>query len=287
VAHIYAGEFDRALALSEEASEISESIDNTWGRSYRLWKLGIVYAEWGEWSRALNTMEECIRLGELAGFLPSQTQTRADLAALYGELGATRLGKEMVRLALSTGESSEHLIDRGTVLAALASLHLVDGDCNAATDAIEEAKSNPYLDTWRVFGIPVRLTIAEVALAQGENDCAAAAMKKLLIDLQQFGTRVYTPYALYLLGAALAKLGKAVKARERWLEARKKAEGLGSRRILWRILYALSQIESDPIETERLLDGARQNLAYIVDHIEQAELKESFLNRPDVRAVLE
>ncbi len=287
VAHIYAGEFDRALALSEEASEISESIDNTWGRSYRLWKLGIVYAEWGEWSRALNTMQECIRLGELAGFLPSQTQTRADLAALYRELGATRLGKEMVRLALSTGESSEHLIDRGTVLAALASLHLVDGDCTAATDAIEEAKRNPYLDTWRVFGIPVRLTIAEVALAQGKNEYAAAAMEKLLVDLRPFGTRIYVPYALFLLGKALAKLGKPKDAREHLLEARDQAIAIGSRRILWRILYALSQNENDPIQAECLRIEARNVLQYIVDHIHQAELRESFLNQPDVRTVLE
>jgi tetratricopeptide (TPR) repeat protein len=286
VAHIYAGEFDRALALSEEASEISESIDNIWGRSYRLWKLGIVFAEWGEWSRALNAMQECTRLGKVAGFLPAQTYTRADMAALYGELGATGRGMETVRLALSVGESHGHLTDRAPVLAVLAWLHLRDGDLAAATDAIEEAKTSPHLNTWRVYGIPVRLTDAELALAQGENERAAAAMERLLVDLRQFGTRAYVPYALYLLGKALAKLGKQEDARERWLEARDQAEGMGSRRILWRVLYALSQIEPDPIQAKCLRTGARKIIDYIAYHIDQAELQESFLNQPDVRAVL-
>jgi adenylate cyclase len=287
VAHIYAGEFDRALAASEEAFEISESIDNTWGKSYRLWKLGLVFAEWGEWSRALNAMQECIRLGELAGFMPSQTYTRADLAALYGELGATARGKEVVRLALSAGESHKHLTDRGPILAVQASLYLRDGDLAAATEAIEEAKASPYLDTWRVYAIPVRLTDAELALALGEYHRAAREMECLLVDLRQFGTRAQVPYALYLLGKALAELGKPKEARERWLEACSHAEAMGSQRVLWRILYALSQIEPDPTVAERRGARAGQVVRSIADHIDDSELRESFLCAPDVRAVHE
>jgi hypothetical protein len=137
------------------------------------------------------------------------------------------------------------------------------------------------------LAIPVRLIDAEVALVQGENVYAAAAMEKLLVDLRQFGARVYVPNCLYLLGKALAQQGKPKESREHWLEARDKAEEIGSRRILWRILHALSQIESDPIRAERLRTGARDILEYISEHIDQPELRDSFLNQPDVRAVLE
>jgi adenylate cyclase len=287
VAHIYAGEFDRAVAASEEAFEISQSIDNPWGKSYSQWKLGLVYAEWGEWSRALDIMQECTRLGELAGFMPSQTYTRADMAALYGEIGATGRGMDTVRIALSVGESHVHLTDRAPVLGVVAYLHLIDGDLAAATDAIEEAKSKPYLETWRAYGISIRLTDAQIALAKGENERAAAVAEGLLADLRDFGTRAKIPYALYLLGSALAELGKPEDARERWLEARREAEALGSRRILWRVLHALSRIETDSHESARLRDGARQVLAYIADHLEQEELRESFVSQAEVLAVLE
>jgi DNA-binding SARP family transcriptional activator/predicted ATPase len=287
VAHVYAGEYDRALAASEEAFGISASIDNVWGKSYRLWKLGLVFAEWGEWSRALNAMQECIRLGELAGFMPSQTYTRADLAALYGELGATARAMELVQLALSVGESHKHLTDRGPILAVQASLYLRDGDLAAAAEAIEAAKASPYLDTWRVYGIPVRLTDAQLALALGEHDRAVGEMEHLLVDLQQFGTWGQVPYALYVLGRALAELGKPKEARERWLEACSHAEAMGSQRILWRITHALSHFEPDPAVAERLGTKARQVLRSIVEHIDDLEVRESFLRKPDVRAVLE
>ena len=161
-----------------------------------------------------------------------------------------------------------------------------DGDLAAATDVREEAKASPYLDTWRVYGISVRLTDAELALALGEYDRAAGEMERLLRDLQEFGTRAQIPYALYLLGKALAESGKPKEARERWLEACSHAETMGSQRVLWRILFALSKIEPDPAKAERLAVRAGRILRTIADRIDDAELRGSFLRQPDVRTVL-
>jgi hypothetical protein len=98
--------------------------------------------------------------------------------------------------------------------------------------------------------------------------------------------RSQLPEALYLEGKALLGLGREEVARDRFLVARTEAETLGARRILWRILDGLSRLEKDPSRTTQLRQEARQVIRYIVAHIDQDDLRASFLSLPDVRAVL-
>ena len=127
---------------------------------------------------------------------------------------------------------------------------------------------------------------AELRLKQGDDRQALEVTDDLLARLRRYGVRSQLPYVFLLRGRASMGLGEPESARSWWMEAVAEAKAMGSRRILWRILYALSQIEPEPSQAECLLNGARDVLKYIVDHIDQAELRESFLNQPDVRAVL-
>jgi hypothetical protein len=99
--------------------------------------------------------------------------------------------------------------------------------------------------------------------------------------------RLPIPYSLYLQGQALRGLKQDQAARDRLLEARAEAEAIGSRRTLWRILYGLSQLEANPVQAARLRQQAQEIVEYIADHLHQAPLRASFLDLPDVRAVLE
>ena len=69
------------------------------------------------------------------------------------------------------------------------------------------------------------------------------------------------------------------------MEARAEAEAIGSRRMLWQILFALSRLETDPTEAERLRQQAREIAKYIADHT-PPDLRASFLALPAVQAVL-
>lgn len=89
-------------------------------------------------------------------------------------------------------------------------------------------------------------------------------------------------------------MGQSQVARERWQEARREAEALGARRRLWPILLALSRLEADPTDAERLRQQAREVVAYIADHTPpdptlepKVGLRASFLNLPAVRAVFD
>jgi hypothetical protein len=100
--------------------------------------------------------------------------------------------------------------------------------------------------------------------------------------------RSLLPEALYLQGKAFLGLNQNFAARDRFLEAKTIARDIGSRRILWRVLFNLSQIEEDPANAKRLLQEARQVLGFVLARFEDKhyELRESFLRQPDVQAVI-
>jgi DNA-binding SARP family transcriptional activator len=284
--HVFAGEYDRAIVFSEEALDISESIGNQWGQSYSQWQVGFAFWDRGEVSRAINVMDESIRLAESAGFVPPQTNTRSDLAALHGDLGALARGLETAHVALSSGERLKYLADRAKVLGVLAHLHLLSGDLEEAEARIAEAKTDPYRDAWPVLSVTAVLAEGELALQQEAYARCAAVTEGLLTDLRQWGMQSHVPYALYLQGLAFQGSGQKDAARARFLEAHGAAEAIGSRRTLWRILHALSQVEEDLTEAKSLRQGARENVRYIVDQTDQTDLRASFLSLPEVRAVL-
>lgn len=281
-AHVFAGEYEQAIAFSEDAFQISQSIGNLWGQSYSRWKVGVAFWERGEVSRAIHAMETAIQLGEQAGFAPPQTYTRAELAVLYGDLGEVSRGLALGRQALVAGEARGYLIDRAQVLGVLAHLHLLEGDLTAAGTCIAEASHDPYRAAWPVLFVTTVLAEAELALEQRDYARCIAVTDALLTNLCQRGMQAHVPHALYLQGVALQQAGRNQAARKCLLEARATAEALGSRRTLWRILLALAQVEDDAAAAQAMRQRARQIVSAIADHIAQADLRDSFLELPDV-----
>ncbi|MFQ5855112.1 MAG: tetratricopeptide repeat protein [Anaerolineae bacterium] len=289
IVHTFSGEFDQALTFSEEAFQISQSIHNLWGQSHSQVKIGLAYWERGRPDRAVAAMEDSIRLSERAGFILPQTWTQADLAAVYGSLGATEQGLETARRALDIAETQLSVF-RPWVLAVLAHLHLRNDNLTEAEAAIEQGKEDLYGADSSLFLLSCRLAEAELALRRGDYERALALTDDLLADLQEFGARIYIPQALHVQGQALLALDETEEAQARLAEARAEAKVLGSRRMLWQILATLAEIEAQRgqvAEAENLRAQAREVIRFIVDHAGRPELRATFLNLPDVRAVLE
>jgi hypothetical protein len=107
--------------------------------------------------------------------------------------------------------------------------------------------------------------------------------------LRRFSSPIYLADGLYLRSQALLFLGRADAAYDALMQARAEAEALGARRILWEILFALSQIEAErgnAAEAEALRRQAREIVEYIADHAGAPELRASFLGQPRVREAL-
>ena len=286
IAHMYAGEYDRVIALSEQALQISRSSKDLWEQSKSLLAVGEAYRQRGEYDRAIKVAEESIRLGESGAFISSQTNTRARLALVYADLGVLDRAFELIEIGLKVAEGHKYTVDHPFIWGILAYLQIAAGRLAEAADTIEAAKEEPYRESWVVFHLPVLIAEVELALANGDFDRATAAADHLIDQVHHYGIRLHLPEGLYLKGKALLALGQEAAARDHLLEARAEAEAREARRILWRILEALSRLESDPSRATALRQAAREEIRTIVAHIHQDDLRASFLSSPDVRAAL-
>lgn len=286
-AHVYAGEYNKAIALSEQALEISRAINNVWGQSYSQMQLVDVALQRGDYGRAIALGEECIRLGEKAGFIVSQMYARRSLALAYADLGALDRALELIEEARTAASAHDLTIGEALVLGTLARLQIAAGRLTEAADTIAEAQGGPYRASWVLFRLPVHIADIEYMIQRGERRRATAAADDLIRRLRKHGIRSQIPEALYLKGKALQELGQRKAAREYFLEARVEGSRIGAQRVLWRILHALSLLEDDSSAAGRLREEARDVIDQIVERIDHDSLRDSFLNQPDVKAVLQ
>lgn len=279
------GDYSLALSLAEEAHQISQTIANLWGQSHsKIW-IGYIYWDRGQVDQTIEVMTECLRLAEMAGYLLPQLLTRADLGTVYGYLGAVEQGFEMIRLALTIAET--HLPSfRTWVLGRLAQLHLRQNQLSQAEAAVEQGRrvSSPQLFPFFYQYLP--LAEAELALRQGEPERALVLIDALLVKFQPFTMRPLVAEVLYLRGQGLMGLDQLDAARQTLLEAHAIAEAVGSRRMQWQILSALSRIETDPGEVGRLRQQAREIVQYIAGNVADPELRASFLGLAEVKELL-
>ena len=284
LAWLIAGEYQQAIDFSQEARQISESIDNLWGQSYSYNWVGWAYWKLGQPQQAITAMEECIRLGELAGYLPPKAIVTSSLAATLGSLGHAKDGFSLIHQAVKIAK--EHLkLFLGYTLAELAKLHLSDNNIIEAKNVIEQAKNDSSLEGAPLFFIYVLLVDIEVTLMQGDYKQTINLANNFLTKLRQFGLQAHIPDALYFQGQAFLALGQKVAAYDCLQEARNVAEATDARWILWQILTVLAQLEDDTTQAEYLHQQAHNIIYYVADHT-PLKLRDSFLNLPQVQQVL-
>jgi tetratricopeptide (TPR) repeat protein len=285
------GEFDRVLEYGDQALRLSQDIGSLWGQSFSQNLTGHVFWERGEPDRAIQIMSECIRLAEQAGFGVPQFGTRADLGWVYASLGAVESGLELVRVALRSADVP-HLFGSWP-FATLARIQLLAGHVTAAEEAVKHAHANTRPDY--LGNLPPAISSGfafaeiELALAQHEHARAAALADQLIHFLEGARLRAGLPEAHYLKAQALLRQGEREPTRAELVEARAAAEAIGSRRMLWQILFELSQFEAQRGESataQTLRSQAREIVAYLADHT-PPELRAVFLKLPKILVLME
>ncbi len=278
---LYAGEFEPAIAISEQAYQLSQSIGNLWGQSHSRHWIGKAYWEMGRPDQAITTMEDSIHTGELAGFMSPQITVRAELARVIGSLGQVERGLEIIKLAMATGDLP---IVRGYVLAILAQLHLLAGEVQAAKAVIAQAKSQSQQKE-SLFFTYVILADAELALREGDYARALPLVDDLSRTFRRYGIQLLLPRTLYLQAQVLMGTGQQEQAHACLQEANSIAAAIDARWIRWQILVTLSQLEPDPTEALQLRQQSRKIIGDIAAHT-PAELRSPFFNLPVVTAIM-
>ncbi len=279
----FAGEFDLNWQAGEEASQISLAIGNAWGQTFSQYVTSYSLIERGNLGRARDLLERSVRAGEEVNLHVSLVIPRSELACVYGYLGAVDHGIKLAQASLTVAET--HLpLWRISPISSLARLYVMKGDVEKAEETIRDAKrclSEEYFSLPHVY---IGTCLAEAELALLIKDCPRAmqVLDEFIAYIQRTGARTFLPEALYLKSQALLP---ASEARQLLVAAQHEAESLGSRRILWKILFALSELEKGE-EAELSRRRARQIVAAMADDISQTDLRESFLNRADVRQLM-
>jgi class 3 adenylate cyclase/tetratricopeptide (TPR) repeat protein len=283
------GENDEALALSDEAYAIAAQIGNPWGQSYSLLNAYHIDVEQGNIGRALDRMRECIQLSEPAGFVIPQAITRAEMGALYANLGDLKRGMALADEGLEVAEAHSQMA-MPIVMASMAEIHLLAGELDEAQATIVRSNIQRLPGPIHFAAAAhVELLRGRLASARGDHDRAVEIADTVLEWLRRLAVRPFLPAALLLRGSALLAGGDQAQAEIALIDARSEAERLGFRAVLWRIDGKLSDISAaggDAARAAEFRDEARNVIERIVESINDAELRASFLALPDVRAAL-
>lgn len=281
------GSYAEAMTASDEAFALSQAINNAWGKSYSRSFVGRAYWDRGEVGRAMAVMEEAVRWGEASGFVVAQTQTRADLADMCGSLGAFDLGLAHVQQAERIAEA--HIpIFLAYALVVKSGFYLLMNDSNQAAECLAQAERLSRANPHPLAALRLAQGQAHFELAQGQYAKVVEMSDNALPELRDIGFMPFVPEALYLRGLALINMSQPEAGQAALREARAEAEALGVRRLLWRILAALGDLEAErgnQAEATALRMEARAIIAYIADHC-PPRLRESFLNLFDVKRLI-
>lgn len=284
--HFLNGDYKRALASSNEAAKMSESIDNVSGQALSQLVVGHIHMERGRPDQAIEVMSDAIFMAEQVGQLTVQIGTRADLAWVYGSLGEVDHGIVLAEIACTRSEEHNNIL-RPWAMAVLARLLIMKGDMAEAERAIQESYQT-FKEKNEILLAPVYVPLAEaeLALANCQYDRLLHTTDKLLSYLQEYHIRPFVPDALYLKAQALLGMNDISGARDILHMAQDEAEILMSRRMLWQILFLLSHIEAhcgNQQEASLLIQQSRRIVKSIIEYTGDPDLVESFRKLPLVR----
>ena len=241
----------------------------------------------------MPALEEPVELSEQSGNAFISISAQVSLALAYADMGAIERAMEIAKNALAMAEDQfPHQIPLAQAVLSL--IYLGSGHHVKATEALAEVEHFHDLRFRYAFPPPmyVRVGLAQVELAMVDEDYQKAAQlsDELLENLDTSGFPAYLADALYVKGRVLVAVGEAEQARVVLTEARTAAEAVGSRRALWQIQVNLAEVEADlgnGVEAAKIRESAKEVIEFIAEHAGSDELRESFLSRHEVRALIQ
>jgi tetratricopeptide (TPR) repeat protein len=280
------GEFEKAIALSEEAFQISLATKNLWGQSYSKMAVGFLYWQRGEPDKAIETMSECVRLGELAGFVVAPIYVGAGLALVYANLGDYGRAVSMAQGSLAESRANIPYYEP-VALSTLGQIFLLAGRLQEAKAVFEEMMTiRSYLEP--MLESSVEEGMSRFHFAQHEFKQAAKSARNLLGVVREIDSHVGKPTALQLYGRALLGDGQLEQAGSVLHQALSEAERMELLWSLWQIQATLADWAEARGEQEEATDyrqQARQNFETIAGRISDQKLRDSFVSRAGFQAL--
>ena len=285
-AYFNEGNHANALECASQGLQISEKIENSWGKAYNRMLMSYIYFDMGEIGHAIQLASESIREGGQAGLIASSISLRAEVGWFYAYYGALEKGFELAERAF---EISGQQPDFKTFpQAILVRLHLMNGDPGSAKKVAGTEPLKPITIPYARFMIVVCLANIELALAEKNYQQALTFADDLLAQVTHL-IRIDIPYILVRKADALIGLDQLDEAHRILTEACSYAEKFGSMHHLWSSLASLVEVQSmlgQTVEAEKNKKKARTLAVRIAGDLQKIGLSESFLNQPRVQKLM-
>jgi predicted ATPase/class 3 adenylate cyclase len=292
--YILFARYAEAIGLAEEGLRISCSIGNSWGQTYSLATLGLLYLEVGKIGPAIQFLEDSLQMAEKSSFKAPLLSSRLALAYLFGMLGNSRLADSYIEGILQLNDESAFLLNFQKIWRA--QHFLINGELDQLSNsmpAIDAVDLNEYQDITfylvydAVIKMDIRLQRYAAILRTAETG---------LQLLEAANARIFLPDFWGYQGFALWKSNRIEESALAFEEALNEAHSQGSRRGLLNVLgyylefaqqqgdqAALSNLRQEASETIQLMSSS---LDILPDETREA-LRADFYASELVQRILE
>jgi tetratricopeptide (TPR) repeat protein/predicted Ser/Thr protein kinase len=270
------GRIDEALQRAVESMESSRTAPDPNFRVYALQHLGISLAAAGRYAEARRAFDELRTFGRQYGVLPMLARGIAMSAGVHITLGDYARGEELANEAreLSRRVSfAPPLVSSGIDLLFVFARTRDPGRADAIIDDVAAAASSAggwHGWLWRLRMSEAR---AELALARGQWRDAIIAASECIDDSRARSRLKYEILGLVTRAQARHALTETSAARDDATTAVGLARTLGDPAVLLSSLNTLLAIDG----TDALAAEARAFAARIVEHVDDRQLRDSFL----------
>ena len=271
------GKYEKMFQAGEENSRANQVIESLWNEGMPRLYLSYVWMERGEFAKALEMVEESIRLFAVDERIFFADVARASLFWYYATLGVMEKGMDLYHMLRVPDEAIMQSPFETWTRVLYALFEIASGQLETAKTTLHHCDAPPALPwfTWKKFAE------CRLALSEGDYALAIAASNEAVERMRQIQIHPFLPDALFAKGQAHAKLGERDSAKMAFSQARAEAEALGCRRMLWQILLALAALEDDPARAGALRAQARDVIDFIADHM-PPDLRAEFMKQTEL-----
>jgi tetratricopeptide (TPR) repeat protein len=284
------GDYKAAIEAAQECYQIAQSIENVYNQGAIKEHIAYAYRELGEFAMMLQSLEESADICEAAS--TSGALAEAGLALAYSEVGLIENGLALIRRAFDGVDALPPFFHfRDYLYAIQVQLHLLQGDLSAAEAALDEIQFDviKYTNLLPLSNFVIPVIVCEISLNLGAYDQVIKITDDFIVRRTEAGARVGLADFHYLKGLAFRAQDEFEEARRALISARTEAEALGARRIWWKVLVALAEMEGRLDNQPRavaLRQEARTILDDIIEQIPEGEMRDSFVALPAVSDLL-
>jgi predicted ATPase/class 3 adenylate cyclase len=281
---VYLGEYDQAYEYSDQAYTISQNINNIWGLSYSRYAIGLVDLERGDFGRAIANFKQTIHDAKISKFRAGEVLSNTFLIVVYSEIGDHKKALSIVEDQRTNIE--ENLIvtwafSFGSEVYALAKA----GEFDKALKIVKKFRMD-IEGTYFIARYYFHLGRAYINLASKDYQAAVDVAEEFLEFTSEIENFYLYPELMLISGIAYMKMGLTKVAMEKFEEGIRVATKLESRKNLWLLKYYQGKQYKENGDDELARESLKQaveNVQYILDHIEDDDLKQFFRSRNDVQ----